>query len=248
MARFCTNCGAALPQGAAFCPACGTASVPGAPASPATSPLPPAGGDVPISPNITLYQDGKYRWVYELNLLKNPSIFLLVWRIFFFIFIGIFIFVTIADSGRSGFWWGGFLDNLKIFGYILLGMTGVTLLGYLLYAAIMGGKYCVIFEMDDKGVSHKQVPTQAKKARKLASLTTAAGAASGNFSVMGAGIGAARTEMYSDFASVGKVRAYPSRRVIKLRSGLNHNQVYAAAEDFEFVRSFILARCPKLKR
>ena len=258
MARFCTNCGSALPQGAAFCPACGSTAAPVAPTAvnapnvplspapfPSPTPCPVPNAGTPVSRNIFLCQDGRYRWVYELSLLKNPTIFLLVWKIFFFIFLGIFTVVTIADSGRSGFWWEGFLNNLKIFGYILLGMTGVSLLGYLLYAAIMGGKYCVIFEMDDKGVNHKQLPKEAKKAEAISALTMLAGFASRSPGVVGVGMNAARTEMYSEFRTVRKVKAYPSRRLIKISSGIEHNQVYAEPEDFEFVRSFILSHCPK---
>ena len=35
---------------------------------------------------VTLGNDGKYRWTYEMSLFKNPTIFLLIWKIFFFIF------------------------------------------------------------------------------------------------------------------------------------------------------------------
>ena len=257
MARYCTECGAQLPAGSAFCPRCGAQIPPASPQAPChpfvQPPAQPRAQQTPIqgapiSPNLFLCPDGKFRWVYEMSLLKNPTIFLLVWKIFFCIFVGIFTVVTIADSGRVDFWWDGFLNNLKIFGYILLGMTGVSLLGYLLYAAMMGGKYCVIFEMDENGVNHKQLPKQAKKAAVLASLTALAGAASGRISVVGAGIAAARTEMYTEFRVVRKVKALPRRHVIKISSGIEHNQVYAAQEDFAFVRDYILSHCPNLKR
>ena len=34
---------------------------------------------------VTQCEDGKYRWSYAMSLYKNPTIFLLVWKIFFFI-------------------------------------------------------------------------------------------------------------------------------------------------------------------
>lgn len=258
MAKFCTNCGSPLAEGSAFCPGCGVKLSPESPPAPEI-PVQQNRQRKPtvqqmmnrgeqIGSNIVYCPDGKYRWIYELSLLKNPTVFLLVWKIFFFIFIGIFIVVAIADSGSSGFWWDGFLNDAKVFGYILLGMTGVTVLGYLLYAAIMGGKYIVLFEMDEQGVNHKQLPNQAKKALKLAGLTALLGAASGNLTMVGVGAGAARTEMYSQFSKVKKVKAYPNRRLIKVNQTLGHNQVYAAPEDFGFVLDYITARCPQIRR
>lgn len=195
--------------------------------------------------SIVYCSDGTYRWVYELNLLKNPTIFVLVWKIFFFIFLGIFALILIPDAihGRTG----QLLDNLKFLAYFLIGMTAVVGLGYLVYAAIMGWKYCVMFEMDERGVNHRQMPHQAEKAKLLSELTVLAGLASGRLSVAGAGLNAARTEMYTEFQRVRKVRAYPRRNLIKVSTHLEHNQVYAEDADFEFVKSYILAHCNHLK-
>lgn len=188
---------------------------------------------------ITLGADGKYRWRYEMSLFKNPSIFFLIWKIFFFIFLGIFLFTTVIDTVSNGFSPEGLAGSAKVFGIIFAVMTVVTALGYLLYAAIMGGKYIVDFTMDEKGVLHKQAPSQAKKARKIGILTALAGAASGRPSVAGAGLNSTRTEMYSDFSKVKKIKAYPRRNTIKLSAPFNKNQVYASGEDFEFVLSYI---------
>ena len=43
--------------------------------------------------------------------------------------------------------------------------TVLSALGYLLYAAIMGGSYIAEFEMDEKGVTHKQIASQTKNAK-----------------------------------------------------------------------------------
>jgi len=195
---------------------------------------------------VTLCDDGKYRWTYEMSLFKNPTIFLLIWKIFFFIFLGVFAVVNISDFIK----WGPekALENLPVLGYLLLGMTAVVGLGYLVYAAIMGGKYVVEFEMDEKGVNHRQIASQAEKAKKLGRATAIAGAASGRIGAAGAGINAQRTEMYSEFAKVRKVRAYPRRGLIKVNELLGHNQVYAAKEDFEFVKDYIVSRCGSVEK
>ncbi len=192
---------------------------------------------------MTLCADGKYRWTYEMSLIGNPTVFLLIWKIFFFIVLGLFVFMVLIGSGDSGFWWDGFLETAKTSGYILIGMTVLSALGYLVYAAIMGGKYVVEFEMDEKGVNHKQIASQAEKVKKLGGATAIAGAASGRIGAAGAGINAQRTEMYSEFAKVRKVRAYPRRGLIKVNELLGHNQVYAAKEDFEFVKDYIVSHC-----
>ena len=193
------------------------------------------------SNNIMVENDGKYHWVYEMHLLKNPNIFLLVWKIFFFIFLVIFAFVFSSDILR----WGTahLVEDLKFLGIFFLGMTAITALGYFIYAAIMGWKYIVEFEMDETGINHKQIAYQAYKAKKLGKATAIAGAATGKLTTVSIGLNAQRIEMYSQFNKVRRVKAYPVWHVIKLNGLLEHNQVYAEAEDFEFVKNFILSHC-----
>ncbi len=196
---------------------------------------------------VRLFEDGKYRWVYEMSLFRNPTVFFLLLKIFSCIILGIFAVVTVADSGGGDFLWDGFLSNLRIFGIVFAGMVALVGVSYLVYAAIMGGKYIVEFEMDENGVNHRQVEKQAKKARKIGAAAAIIGAASGRPGAVGAGIAATRTEMYSEFAKVRRIKAYPRRGMLKVNAPLNHNQVYALPEDFEFVRGFITSHCPNVK-
>ena len=199
-----------------------------------------------INTRVTLGDDGKYRWVYEINLFKDLRFFVLVWKIFFFLFLGVSAVVLISDAAN----WGAdkAAENLPVLGYLLLGMTAVVGLGYLLYAAIMGGKYIVEFEMDEKGVTHRQIAAQAKKAKAIGRAAMMAGAASGRPGAIGTGIAAQRAEMYTEFAKVKKVSPYPRRHVIKVKETLEHNQIYAADEDFAFVQQYILSHCPNAKQ
>lgn len=201
-----------------------------------------------FTPRVTQDQDGKYRWVYEMNLFKNPAIFFLIWKIFFFILVGIFGVVLIVDATS----WAKtdptrITGDLKVFGYVLAGMTGLTLLGYLVYAVKMGGKYIVEFEMDEKGVNHAQTAAQAAKAKRMGRAAMIAGAATGNFGAAGAGVAAQRTEMYSQFDKVTSVRSKRLFHTIKVNEPLNHNQVYACKEDYDFVLDYIRSHCPNLK-
>lgn len=201
-----------------------------------------------VSDEIVYCTDGKYRWSYELNLFKNPAIFFLVWKIFFFIIIGILVVSNLADLINGYFGADTLLGSLKIFGFILLGMTVLVLLGYLLYAAMMGGKYCVLFEMDEEGVSHTQMMKQVKKAELISLLTVLAGIASKNPTIAGVGLNSsARTSMYSEFSKVKTVKSYKKLGLIKVNMTFEKNQVYTAPEDFDFVNNFILEHCTNLK-
>ena len=174
-----------------------------------------------------------------MSLFKNPTVIILVWKIFFFIMLGIFAFTMLMDVFSGDMSGERFLETLKMLGYFIIGMTVLCALGYLLYAAIMGGKYIVMFEMDDEGVNHKQLPKQAKKAEIIGRLTALAGIASHNPTTVGVGLISARSEMYTRFGNVRKIKAYPNRDLIKLNERLMHNQVYAAKEDFDFVYGYI---------
>ena len=204
--------------------------------------LPPT----PVGEEMMRNRYGQYVWFYELNLLKNPTVFLLVWKIFFFIILGIFAFTALMDLFEGRF--GVILGTLPILGYFLIGMTVLVGISYLIYAAVMRGKYVVKFEMDEKGINHKQVPAQAAKAEKIGMITTAVGAMTGNFTTMGVGMNAQRSEMYTAFARVRKVKLYPRRGLIKLNGILQHNQVYVTKGDYEFVRDYILTRCVNVRK
>ena len=260
---FCSNCGNQIDDTAKFCENCGTpVDTPDAPAA-GTPPAPAAkkpprrrkapaaapSAEAPeegrkVTPNITLGADGKYRWTYEMSMFRNPTIFVLLMKILLFSFGCVFLFVVCLEGCGGTLDAEHFASHCKIFGILIGVMTVLAAVGYLVYAAIMGGKYIADFTMDEKGVLHAQNPAQAKKARKLAAITAAVGAASGRLSTVAIGINASRTKMYTEFARVKKVLAQPRRGVIKLNETLKHNQVYALPEDFEFVLSYIRAHVP----
>ncbi|MBQ9886062.1 MAG: hypothetical protein IJM37_04275 [Lachnospiraceae bacterium] len=196
---------------------------------------------------VKLCEDGRYRWIYEMSLLKNPTILFLIIKIFFAIFLVIFGVTTIADFIRFKKAEALF-NNAKVLGIIFLVFMAIVIISYLIYTAVMGGKYIIEFEMDEKGVNHKQIPFQAEKARKIGEITALAGSAKGSFTTTGIGMNATRTEMYSDFSKTRKVKSYPRRNLIKVNGLLSRNQVYAMSEDFEFVKDYIISHCENLKK
>ena len=189
----------------------------------------------------------KYNWDYELNLYKNPTILFLMWKIFFWLIVGICIFSSVLTLMDGLYGWNGVLDNIKFFLIFLVGMEALCTIGYFVYALIMGGKYQVHFEMDEKGVLHEQEPTQSKKAKNIGLLTAAAGVASKNKTTIGVGLNSTRTSMYSEFDKVKSIKAYPRRNVIKVNAPFCKNQVYVEKEDFDFVYQYIKEHCKNSK-
>ena len=124
----------------------------------------------------------------------------------------------------------------------------LSIVGYLIYAFLVGGKYCVVFEMDEEGINHKQQEKHVKKAELIGAITAIAGIASGRPGIVGTGILAAvRTSMLTSFDAVKEVEILPKEHLIRLNETLNRNQVYAEDEDFAFVANYIKARCRNAK-
>lgn len=196
---------------------------------------------------IRLCKDGKYRWVYEMHLIKNPTIFLTVFKIFAYIIVIGFLIFGISLYGIHGDW-AGLWSMAKAMVIALAGMTVLTFLGVCLVAMMYGGKYIVLFEMDDKGIAHIQVPRQYKKAQVMGLIAALAGLASGHPSAAGAGLLAAtRNSSTSSFNKVRQVKAYRRRNLIKVNQLLSKNQVYVPDEDFDFVYDFIRSHCVNAK-
>ena len=196
---------------------------------------------------VQLCQDGKYRWIYELNMYKNPSIIFVVFKIFGYIFLIAWAIMIIADLFR-GEGWDMFWDNTKMMLIFCAVFSVLTILAYLLVAASYGGKYIVLFEMDEEGVLHRQIKSQVKKAQVMGWLTVLAGVRAGNLTTVGVGLNSAtKTSSYSSFDHVRNVKAYRSRNLIKVNELLEKNQVYATDEDFDFVYDYIRSHCPNVK-
>lgn len=199
-----------------------------------------------VTKNITFDADGFYRWAYELNLYKNPTIIFLIWKIFGFILLGLWLFMVLLEFIDDTLTLETLLDISEVMLLFGLGFGVLCLVGYLVYALMMGGKYCVLFEMDERGVNHIQMAPQVKKVEAISILTMLVGAMAGRPGVVGTGIlAAARTSMYTAFADVRSVEPFPGRDLIKVNELLNKNQVYAEKEDYDFVLNFILAHTKK---
>ena len=207
---------------------------------PAPMPQPAVDGDVRLCP------DGKYRWIYELNMWTNTSILRVLLKIFGGIVLvmwGINVIICLVDGDWDAFW-----SFSKVMLIVLGVLLVLTLVSYAILALIYGGKYIVLFEMNERGVLHRQLKSQVKKSQAIGWLSVLSGIASGNPGTIGIGITAAtHTETYSGFQSVRSVKPFRKRNLIKVNELLFKNQVYVKDEDFDFVYDYIRSRCPRVK-
>jgi hypothetical protein len=206
---------------------------------------PAAAGPAYPASKITAGTDGKYRWMYDYNLYKRPQIFFLIWKICAACSAFPALVLFFSELGR------GFFSALavagQIYALVLAIMTVLFAISYfLIYAPIVAGHYCVVFEMDDNSVTHRHMASQFKKIQALSLRAVLAGCAQGSPTVAGAGLlSATKQSTTSRFRDVRTITVDQKHETIKIRTkDMVHNQVFVAAKEFSFVLDFILSRCP----
>ena len=197
-----------------------------------------------VTENIWHCPDGIYRWYYEFDMLKNPTILITVLKVMGISAAAVLIFVflialfsgdvLVPDAG-----------SIRIFVYVLLFFILLVLLSYGIVAWKYGWKYIVLFEMDEKKVAHIQLPKQYEAAQALGWLTALAGGAAGNITAAGIGMNILNKDRsVSEYTKVKKIKGVKHRHVIYVNEGLEHNQVYADDADYDFVMDFLASHCP----
>ncbi len=181
--------------------------------------------------------------MYELSFWRNPVILITVAKVLM-LSLAVPVVLAFVLGLENGIAEAGTLalTVLAICGVIL----GVLLVvAYLVLGIIYGGKYQVLFKMDDKGVHHIQLKKQYDWPA-IGLLTVLAGLAGGNITAAGAGLlAASRQSMYTRLSEVRSIRFSPKRDTIYLNGSLSRNQVYAPITDLPLVRDHILSRCRK---
>ncbi len=187
-------------------------------------------------------EKGAYHWHYEYKVLKRFGILFTLLKV-----MGLALLITtaiigvifVASDGLAAFY-----DVLQVF-VMLAGILFVmTILSYLIWSLINGGEYGVEFHMDEVGIAHVQVPKQAQKNKKMGCLIAVIGIFFDSYSTAGSGLLATRTTSYSKFKTANKVVGLRRQNTIKIRDGLDHNEIYTTAEDYQFVFDYIAQHCP----
>ena len=203
----------------------------------------------PVSENIWLCPDGVYRWTYEFDMLKNPTILFSVWKVLGISFGAVYLFTLVVDLLQGAIRsWADLWSASKLFVLLAGVFLVISVISYIILAALYGWKYQVLFEMTDEYVRHIQMPRQFKKAEAIGWLTSFVGALAGKPYMMGLGSSAAaKNTSTSEFKNVETVKVRRRRHTIHVNQLLDKNQVYAEDGDFDFVEKYIKDRCVKAK-
>ena len=198
---------------------------------------------------VKLYPDGKYRWVYEVPMLKNPSILIDVYKVLGISFGIVWLFTVLIMGCEEGYTlenlWGitsGFLVLMAVF--LVIGC-----IAYFIVAWCYDWKYVVLFTLDERQAVHQQMPRQVKKATVLGALTAMVGGAAGKPDVVGSGLlAASRSTLTSDFVDVTRLIPCRCNNLIKVNQLLSKNRVFVPDEDFDFVYNYLCQHCPRAKK
>lgn len=204
-------------------------------------------------PRVRLCKDGKYRWKYEFNMLKNPAIIVVVYKIFIILLSIPFVInvIALASNGELQKAWNERLwsgSNPKVWLVVMAVFVVIILLAYLIVAWMYGGRYIVHFTLDEDCVVHEMEPVQFDRARKVGLLTALVGIFARKPAMIGQGlVVASRNTSTSIFANVRRIKSRRWLELIKVNQLLDRNQVYVPKEDYDFVLGFIRQHCPKAK-
>ena len=196
-----------------------------------------------------LCPDGKYRWVYDVPMLKNPSILMEVYWVLGVSFGIVWLFVLLMGGCENHFRPAALWDITR--GFLIL-MAVFCVLGWVAYFFVSwyyGWKYSILFIMDEQEVVHKQLPGTEGKARAIGKLTALAGAGDGKVGMAGMGVLVAnRTSMSTSYSSVRRIIARRRRHLIKVRERFSRNMDFVADEDFNFVYQYLCDHCPNARK
>ena len=70
---------------------------------------------------MTRNTDGIYRWTYELNMYRNPTVLITVLKVLGISMGLVWLFTVLISIGDRRFWWDGFLSETKVFALVMLG-------------------------------------------------------------------------------------------------------------------------------
>ena len=206
--------------------------------------------------HVTLFDDGIYRWSYDMDMWHNKFMLSLIIKVMAVIFAfpaAFFLFMLLArvlpllTQGElrrvPREWITGEAVPLIITLICFAAAIGVTLLVYVICAAVMHGTYRLCFEMDESAVALVRSAKAMNTVNALGTVATIAAIAAGKpgeamrTSSMLTGANAVGT---TAFTSVLRVKLHPKYDVINLHEVFSMNQIYVNEGDYPFVRDFIL--------
>lgn len=189
--------------------------------------------------------DGKYRWSYEVNLWKNPSILLDLTKVFGIILVGIwFLCVILVPLFKGHLRWHRVVDASTGFLWVVLAVAVLCLIGYVISGFVSGGRYAAYFVMDEETITHQQMKKEVERAQLIAAINMMADDDMGSAALLAA----AQSPFITPFKKVRKIKALRHRHLIKVDELLTKNRIFVEnPEDYEFVLRYLYERCPQAK-
>lgn len=206
-------------------------------------------GAVPVSTFGSARDSGRFRWLHEVNLWRDPTLPSLLFKILLLAGVAPAVLVLAVETFE-----GSPVQGFQVAAQIYLIVTGVLMLlfvlSYPVFILFKGGRYPILFEMDDREVRHIEMPSSADRSRLMAWVGLIAGLAARNPTVMGSSLLAlSRSQMATRFRDVRKVVVYRRRGVMRLIArDMTRNLIYVDREHFQEVVDHVLARCPRETR
>lgn len=190
--------------------------------------------------------DGKYRWIYRMSTLKNPTMMIRMGKILGVTLLVVYIIAQLASLIGEGE--KPFLQTVEMLTPVILILLAVYIVSYLLWVLLCGGTYVCAFEMDDAGILHAQGQNKTEKQKIIEQMTVLLGAASPVIGILGGGLMASVNSSWkSSFFAVTSLKARRRYNAIYLNEPGCKNIIYVDDRDFDFVWSYIKARCDKAK-
>ena len=188
-----------------------------------------------------VYKDdhGVYHWVYRLPMFRNFSILKTVLKamgICFLVPVLILVFFCFKNQGSLE----DFLEIFGILAVIAIAILIISVLSYLLVAALYGGNYVAIYTMDRQAITTSQPASQASRQAIIGLFTTAAGVISQNPGVYIAGLaGASRQVVKTDYKDIRSLKILPEKGEIRIHSFLTWYTIYVMPDDFSLVAGYL---------
>lgn len=204
--------------------------------------------DMKLKNIIDLCPDGKYRWVYCFNLFTNPARLFGLWGVALRVFLVVWIFVMVVSVGSYGFKLSGLWAITIAFIPWLGALMAGILLVYLIWAIALGGKYCLLYELDDRAICCTRLRREYS-CKDISEMIDSYVSGESDGAQLYYAAELAVESVYSDFRAVRVISANESRGLIKLRGLHARNRIFTKGGDFALILGTISGNCsPQARR
>ena len=171
---------------------------------------------------------------------QNLSMFKFVMKIMIFMFAAITVIMLVLTGGSGDVLW-----LLGILGLCFAAVILIVLFSFWLVDKLFKGRYMLIYEMNEQGLTFSQTTDQAQITRTIAAASAAVNAAGGNAGgvIAGTGLALSPNSYHADFSKVRSVKGRKSDHLIWVNTFLQYLMVYVPDDAYDFVWTYITERC-----